>query len=445
MRILLGACLGLHLLFLPAPLVAGSFDHAYEISYERSALDGLSLGSDRTEDRLVEEEFEFEFALEYRVNNDLFLFFTAALIDETETIETAGLDESVSGLERREIGVGYFFGETVDSLLVVGRSKFVSASQWWVWWDEELDAIRLQSAYRDVEMLLALAEEQAPENTDEDFIDPELEDVRRLMFSLAWEFSPAHSLNFYYLDQEDRSDKPDIGDFRDYDKVDEGDADLTWIGVSYLGELEFESIGYFTIELHVAEVTGDEIVYEFEDPENGLSELDERVELDVDGSAQGALLGWTPTVLEDLTFFIGSTRADGDPDPENGTDESFRGNGLQGDGESFGELYRPELSNINIDMVGIVWRISENIELALFGYDYEQQELAEEMRDVAIELDLTGESRDLGSEIDLILQIETSAGLEVILIASEFDAGRAYGSYSDETASYFSFEIAYEF
>jgi len=120
-----------------------AFDYALQFSIERSAADGITLGDDPTEDRQVDEEFEFEFALEYQVNESFYLFFVGALIDETETIETVGREEDASGLERKEIGAGYFFGEEIPTQLRFGRSEFASAGEWWLWWDEELDSIRV--------------------------------------------------------------------------------------------------------------------------------------------------------------------------------------------------------------------------------------------------------------------------------------------------------------
>ena len=398
-----------------------SFDYDFQISIERYALDGLSLGDDPSEDRLLEQDLEFEFALEYLVTDDFYLFFTGALIDESETIETAvagerDVKDEVSGLERKAIGLGYFFGGAVDSQLRLGRTEFVSASEWWLWWDEELDAIRLDSAWRDFELTLGLAEELARESTGVDFIDPEFDSVRRLLLSLAWEFADEQSLILYYLDQRDESRSFVIGEFEDDDRVDEEDADLEWAGISYLGEFASDSLGDLEIELHAARVNGDETVYEFDDPVGGRAEVVERERHRVRGSAYGLLLNWTPGVLRDWTFVVGRAAGSGDRDADDDRVKSFRQSGLQGDSESLGELYQPELSNLVVDTLGVRWQISEGVELALLRYDYEQDELAEEMRDVSIELDTTGTSRNLGREIDLVVSIESREGLELVVI-----------------------------
>ena len=75
-----------------------------------------------------------------------------------------------------------------------------------------------------------------------DFIDPELQDMQRIIASLNWEFADNQALILYYLDQADRSDSYAVGDFEDVEKIDESDADLSWSGISYLGGFEFEAL-----------------------------------------------------------------------------------------------------------------------------------------------------------------------------------------------------------
>ena len=421
------------------------FDYGFQVAYERGALEGRSLADDPLEDRLLEQDIELEFSLEYSLSDDFYLFLTGALIDETETVDTAGAEESVSGLERKEIGFGYFFGDRIDSQLRVGRTEFDSASEWWLWWDEELDAIRLDSSLGDFTMTLGLAQEQARESTGVYFIDPEFDEVRRLLLSVGWEFADDHSLFLYYLDQNDKSGTYAVGEFEDDDRIDEEDGDLEWSGIAYLGAFAFEGLGDLEVELHAARVSGDETVYEFDDPVGGRAEVTVRERCRVSGEVYGLLMGWTPRVFDQWTFVLGRAVGSGDDDPDGGRVKSFRQTGLQGDSETFGELYRPELSNLVVDTVGVRWQVSEDVELALLRYDYAQDERNDEMRDVAIEFDPDGSSRELGREVDLVLTVETREGLELIITAAEFDPGSAYAANSDETATFVNFEIAYEF
>ena len=442
------ACIIAGLLCTPAlAAAAGELDYRFAIGIERAELDGLSLGDDPDIERLEEQDFEIELDLEYQVDDRLYFFFTGALIDESEAVEPRGEDEDVSGFERKQIGVGVLFGDEVGSELNLGRMEFESDSDWWIWWDEELDAIRLESEYKSLEGLLAFAKEQARESTGVDFIDPEFDGVGRLIASLGWEFAPTQSLNLYYLDQEDDSKRFAVGDFEDAERVDEEDADLTWTGLSYFGEFGSEAFGEIDVEWHYARVSGDETVYEFDDPDpaTGLAEVVERERGDVRGSARGLLLGFSPAVLDGWRFVIGRAVGSGDGNPDDGRDKAYRQNGLQGDSEAFGELYQPELSNLEIDLVGVEWQLDERIALSLVRYDYRQRKRADEMREVALEVDPDGSSRNLGSEIDLVLTITAYDGLEVVVTAAEFDAGKAYSVYPDDSASYINFELVYEF
>ena len=325
----------------------GPLDSSFQFSIERSVLDGLSLGGEPTDDRLVEQTFELEFDLEYQLNNRVYLFFIGAFFDETETLKTINQREELSGLERKELGLGYFFGNSIQSELNIGRMEFSSTSDWFLWWDEEMDGVRLKSTYGDVETMLGFTEELARESTAVDFIDPEQKSVKRALLSLDWEFVADHSLTLYYLDQTDDSRSLNVGEFEDFGKIDEIDADLSWSGLSYFGEFDHDMLGQFAIEIHSARVSGNETVYEFDDldPASGLSEVAELTSNSVNGSAQSYLLGWTPSLLQDWTFLLGSARGSGDRNSDNRRIDSFRQTGLQDDAESFGELYQPELSN----------------------------------------------------------------------------------------------------
>ena len=154
----------------PAGAAGDLSDLYYEftLSLEGSRLDNLSLGDDAEIDRLESRDYEIEMDLEYSLSDSAYLFLNVSLIDETEEIKPLGERETESGLQRNQMGVALNFGETVPSQLKVGRIEFVSSSEWWVWWDEDLDAISLDFNYGPVSGMLAIAEEQARESTGAD-------------------------------------------------------------------------------------------------------------------------------------------------------------------------------------------------------------------------------------------------------------------------------------
>ena len=426
---------------------AGHYDalsYSVELSLTASELDDVSFGGDPDVERSVEEELELAFSIEYQAGDRLYFIFGGSLIDETEEVEPRGARESLSGFERGEMGIGYLFGENVESEIRAGRQEFVNLSHWWYWWDEDLDSISLNSRSGKYEFLVAVAEEQAREVSDMDRIDPELEDVRRVLANFDWEFADGQFLQLYYLDQEDGSSSQMAGDFVDEDRIDEEDTDLTWTGVSYLGWFEHDNLGEFEVELAWAHVGGRETVYEFDDPADGRAEVEEITRQRVSGDAYGVRVDWTPARFDDFTLFLAHARGSGDdPDKDDGVDDSFRQTGLQGEADIFGELYQPELSNLIVDTVGIKFSF-DDIDIELLHHDYRQDEAAGEMRDVAIEADTEGAGKSLGSEIDLILTFDVY-DVEIELIAAEFEAGDAYGEFGGESSRYWQVELTYVF
>ena len=417
-------------------------EYEFLISVELSELNDLTLGDEPTEKRLEKEEYEFEFNLLYQIDDHWYAFFAGSLVDEVETLEPAGLkEEDISGFERKQIGIGVEFGDEIISDFSIGRVEFLSIGEWWLWWDEDLDAIKLESSYGDFEALIGLAEEQARENTDEDFIDPEVDGIKRILASLGWEIADNQSLHFFYLDQQDDSSSFIDGETIDTDKEDEGDADLSWTGISYLGEFEDDTMGELEVELHYSRVSGDETVYEFEAMPGGTSDVDgDPAKNRVRGSARGLLINWSPTQVDDWSFILG--RAEGE--------REYRQNGLQGDSEVFGELFQPELANLVVETIGVEYEINEYIEIGLLAFEYEQDRAIDELRDAAIDFELNGTSKDIGEEIDLVLTVEAFDGMELRLIAAEFKAGKAYDiepgrNYDGETSQFWKIELEYVF
>jgi hypothetical protein len=419
--------------------------YEFTLSLKGSRLDNLSLGEDPELDRLVTEEYELELDLEYALSERSYLFLNASLYADRDTVKPADDRDSESGIERKQMGYARAFGENQNTQAKIGRLEFVSQSEWWIWWDQELDAVSLESHVGGFNGLLAIAEEVAPETTAYDYIYPEQKDVRRIIASLNWQFTDEQAVVLYYLDQTDNSSSYTLGESVHIDRIDESDADLSWAGISYIADFEGDSLGELQVELHYIRVSGHETVYQFDDPEHGRAVVDGIDRQRVSGNAQSYFLQWTPAAIGDWSFIAGAARGSGDNDDEDGRDESFWQTGLQGDSEVFGELYQPEISNLLVQTYGVVWNARPNLEIALLGYDYQQLHASEDMRYASIELDTNGMDRDLGRELDLVFTLGVLEGLELILIAAEFEAGAAYGSREGERSHYVSLELDYTF
>ena len=414
-------------------------------SIEKNKLSDLTLGDAPGLDKLSENAYELELNILYPFNDNLDLFFGGSFFDETEKVKPAGPDSSISGFERGEIGIEYHFGSDFESSISLGRLKFESDSESWIWWDENLDSALLQSRFKNIEVSLGLAREQAREHTDLDFIDPESNGIKRIIASLNWEFSADQYLGFYLLDQRDVSRKYAIDESIANNRIDGADADLQWRGIRYLGEFEIDKIGEIDVELNYAQLDGREIVYDLSEATGFFSTVDEISSSNIDASASAWLIDWSPAALDMISISLGRARGSGDRDADDNRNQSYRQTGLQGDAEVYGKLYQPELSNLVVDSIGLELDLPEDVQLTLSHHDYRQSELAEDMRNVSIDVDTAGSSRNLGSEIDLGINFATYRGIEVEMVVAEFKSGSAYGPLSGRTSRFWSLELNYEF
>jgi alginate production protein len=138
-----------------------------------------------------------------------------------------------------------------------------------------------------------------------------------------------------------------------------------------------------------------------------------------------------------LGFAFGS----GDLDPDDELDRSFRQTGLQeneadfGGATSFkyyGEVLDPELSNLAIVTVGIGVRPTEKFSLDLIYHYYVQHRASNALRDAAIDVEPSGRSRRLGSEVDFIVGlVEIFSRLDVKAVLGYFIPGPAFPGGTD--------------
>ena len=151
-------------------------------------------------------------------------------------------------------------------------------------------------------------------------------------------------------------------------------------------------------------------------------------------------------------LILGYAFGSGDPDPDDDRDHSFRQTGLQGNETEvggltpfsyYGETFDPELSNLAIVTLGLGARPTPRLSADLIYHHYRQDEAADELRDAGIDAEPSGRSRDLGSELDLVLGFEELGDLRIRGFLGWFMPGRAFERSDD--ALFARLEIQYEF
>ena len=113
--------------------------------------------------------------------------------------------------------------------LDIGRLDFEDERRWW--WDDELDAVRVEYERETFDLALALAYELASESTDKDAVDPDQKDVlardRRARLGLPPE-PRARALRA--APERPLAEPKRSGDLVDFEREDDSDGRLTWLG-----------------------------------------------------------------------------------------------------------------------------------------------------------------------------------------------------------------------
>jgi alginate production protein len=316
----------------------------------------------------------------------------------------------------------------------IGRLDFEDDRRWW--WDEQLDAARLEWEGDDFDLAVAVAEELGSDRSDHSWVEPENDDVFRVLGELSWDFADEHGFELFFLYHDDGSDTETPGAVVDWEREDDSDARLTWVGARMMGVFDFGSRGLVGYWADAGYVWGRERFLEFEELTRERLVLDQVTHRDVSGWGLDVGLQWLPKLAWEPRFFVGYAVGSGDSEPERGADRAYRQSLLQNNEAGFGGVERfnsygvllaPELSNLRILTVGAGISLLRSSSLDLVYHYYEQVDPAPFLRDARIEADLDGVHRDIGHEVDLVLALEEWERLEFEFIASGFRPGRAFG------------------
>jgi alginate production protein len=299
------------------------------------------------------------------------------------------------------------FRDLTDGLaLKLGRQTFDDEREWL--YDEELDAVRLFYGLGHWGVEASVSREGL---FDKDLLNDQHEE----------------RINNYLLLGRYMPDDDVI--FEGYaflrDELDQGGGEPVFLGLRSFGEAT-SNIRHWA---ELALVTGKA------EREDDLDRRHNLLGYGFDGGATYAL----EAPLEP-SFTLGFAYGSGDGDLDDGTDHTFRQTGLQGNSDAFngiagfqyyGEVFDPELSNLSILTAGFGIRPTELSSIDVVFHRYWQNEAIDEIRDSNLEEDPSGDSRDLGSAIDLVVGYEPLDALAVEAIVGYFRPGKAFEEADD--------------
>jgi hypothetical protein len=407
---------------------------------------------DRARDDVFRLDQELQLEFFYPLTESILLFWEGKALYEAELFTEDGEQEVQRILQRGEtwLYTGNLFGS--DFSLQIGRQNFREEREWW--WDANLDALRIHYDCWNLHAELAVAQKVGRVATEENPNSPEFDDALRLLGHGAWSWAKDQRLDTFFLYQDDHPSQQSVGQLISEDRENPSEAELLWLGARVSGELDLDRFGELDYRLEGAWVGGRETLFDFEDAERGHSRVSSRTKRDVSGWALDGGMTWETRLPRQPTLALSYALGSGDRKPHRGEDQAFRQTGLYDNNGRFhgvnrfryyGELLRPELSNLHIWTASVGFRFWKSSSVEFVYHLYHQVHPTPSLRGARLKAKPLGKQRTVGQEWDLVLGLEEWKHIEIELIGALFRAGSAYGPLSGETAYGVILEMDYNF
>jgi hypothetical protein len=334
--------------------------------------------------------------------------------------------------------------------LQFGNQNVSETREWW--WDKDMDSLRLYYNRGPFHFELMGGQQIGGESTLVG-LNPKDKEVPRIMSLASWAWNYKQRLELFFMKQWDNSSEENVGDYIKRVNRDSFDDDMVWFGARAIGEVGLDDYGSVNYWADFAGVNGDETVYDYDDTKfDNFVRTTKKNKNDVSGWAFDIGAFWTLPFRYQPTLTLSYARGSGDRQPNDGQNSTFRQTGIQRNNWRFngvnrfkiyGELFDPELSNMNIFTSALGVRVLKNSSIEMVYHKYDQVEAINSIRNNNINEDPNGKSRDLGQEFDLVMNFREWKRLELELTGSMFDPGDAFDNH-DVAYSVF-FDVNYNF
>ncbi|NBX65403.1 MAG: hypothetical protein EBQ96_00175 [Proteobacteria bacterium] len=385
---------------------------------------------------------------------------------------TPGEDDTGESLSTNDYGELRQYYIKVDNFadqpglsLQVGRQRIREEVA--LWWNRDIEAVRLSFNETLVKGFVAVGQQMTSNKTIDDFHEAS-QDRLRFMAEGSWQYDAGQYFDLRALYEDDHSDTGAVGDVILADDRDDEDFQLLWGGARLHGNFEQDAqvLNNIAYRLDGLFVTGSEDLVTSAAAGTDTRSITAINDRDVFGWAIDASAEFTLGMTGSPILTLGYAYGSGDDDATDGTDNAFRQSDLHGNSSlagassgavyHYGEVLRPELSNIHILTLGLGAPLGEASDLSIFYHYYRLDEDATSLRQSSVRAALNGTDKDIGQEIDVVYNLDVTKAFDldangpfekVKLRASAgvFNAGEAYGATEDENSARVFTELVFTF
>lgn len=338
-----------------------------------------------------------------------------------------------------------------------------------LWWNSDNDLVRLNYESTLLNGFLAAGEDlfSYRNNTDDDFEESD-EDRFRILGETSWQYEYGHFLEGRAAYENDHSGLERRGSIVPAFNQDSEDDELVWFGARARGA--FSDLKPFWANLNYR---ADAIALAGEEDKVTFGPASRAKFRTVTGSRNADVRAWAfdgsvtagPIANSNAFVTLGYAMGSGDEDQGDGVDHEFRQTDLHSsssrgpDGRAtrrhYGEVLRPELSNIHILNAGIDYSLSDSVGFGASYFYYSLDEKDSSLRSSGVNAPLNGNDKSLGHGVDALLNVDLDGQFraeskyvkdaDLRFIAGSFFPGESYRPNDDETAFRFFSEIKISF
>lgn len=337
-----------------------------------------------------------------------------------------------------------------------------------LWWNSDNDAVRVHYNTTLLNGFVAASQNLSSyrSNTDSDFREDD-EDRFRVLGEASYQYKYQHFIEGRFLYEDDHSGLESTGSLVNALNRDNEDQQLGWAGVRLTGQFDnpIPAAASIKYRADVMGVAGEEDMLI---TAAGPTPATRRVT----GSTNRDVLGWgmdagaivDPGEKGGTAITVGYAFGSGD-EGGTGTDHAFRQTDMQGSSsriglerqqqKNYGEVLRPELSNLHVVSAGAAYPVTEATDISATYFYYRLDEDAGGLRSSGISAPLNGTDKSLGQGLDLILNVRVDEEFQTKIpltdstnfrvVAGSFFPGNAYGPADDEAAFRLFTEIRFRF
>jgi len=430
-----------------APIRVDLFGRAVELTgsweYSDEQRTNFDLQASRARDRHVGEH-EVKLEARWRQTEHTEIFLQAVALHERRRTEGTPGTQTTRALERGQTWVRFHQIDGAPLSLQMGRVALVERRGWW--WDDDLDAIRLDYRGERLRFDIGIGRNLARVSSGDVQLDPTQARVSRGWGQLTWRKSSAIAAELFWLTNKDTSDTPAPGSVvSDPDLADESDLDARWTGLRFSGRVNpADGSGWPRLMWWADAVMlrGQERRTPFEEADDGTATAGITTQRRVRSHAHdvGATFAWLVPLQP--SFTLGHAQGSGGAGRAD-LDVNFRQTGLQENKgriagmkrvRYYGELLQPELSNLSIATVGVGLRLFGNTSLEALAHRYTQVVASSSLAGSRLSSDPGGEHRDIGRELDVVLAVREWRHVELSLVWAQFRPGLAFAANRRDTA-----------